>query len=100
MNIVKGLANGTAFAAVINVGQHSSKLKAEALEPWNRRVASSCSERPDQGSLFSRLPGTKAVWLSMKGPFFFFAMEPEPLKPFAFLHLKSWVTASGLQGQH
>ncbi|CAJ1438425.1 unnamed protein product [Effrenium voratum] len=37
-------------------------------------------------------PPESAVWLSMKGPFFFFAMEPEPLKPFAFLHLKSWVT--------
>eukprot|EP00435_Cladocopium_sp_Y103_P028506 s1949_g7.t1 len=33
-----------------------------------------------------------ALWVSLRGPLLFFCRENAPLKPFAFVHLKSWLT--------
>lgn len=48
-----------------------------------------------------------ALWVSLRGPLLFFCRENAPLKPFAFVHLKSWLTdvdparsTFTLQGQH
>ena len=38
------------------------------------------------------LVASQALWVSLRGPLLFFSRENAALKPFAFVHLKSWLT--------
>ena len=42
---------------------------------------------------------SQALWLSLRGPLLFFCRDSGNLKPFAFLHLKTWRTDSWLAAQ-
>lgn len=42
---------------------------------------------------------SQALWLSLRGPLLFFCRDSGNLKPFAFLHLKTWRTEAWLAAQ-
>lgn len=49
---------------------------------------------------FKQLTETsQALWLSLRGPLLFFCRDSGNLKPFAFLHLKTWRTEAWLAAQ-